>query len=32
VGDYIWGLVRADESSHKRKSTPAVHFQMTGTA
>jgi hypothetical protein len=26
MGDYIWGMVRADELSHKRKSTSAVHF------
>jgi hypothetical protein len=27
MGDYIWGLVRADESfSHKQRSTFAVHF------
>jgi hypothetical protein len=27
MGDYIWGLVHADESSsHKRRSTSAVNF------
>jgi hypothetical protein len=29
MGDYIWGLVCADElSSHKRRSTSPVHFQI----
>ena len=32
MGDYIWGLVCAHESSHKRKSTSAVYFCMTGNA
>ena len=26
MGDYMWGLIRNDDTSHKRKSRSNIHF------